>query len=144
MGTMDPMMAFLRARLAEEQSSAEAASPGPWRVSAEGDEVLAVDGITVADGFALSGRQLRATTAHIARHDPARVLAEVEATRQTIVMYEAATDVVRNPPNLEARQAARVEQFVLTEVLRLRALAYTDHPDYDEAWRPATPVSSPE
>jgi hypothetical protein len=70
---------FLRARLLERRAIAEAASPGPWSVNAESDEVLAADGITVADGFALSGRQLRATTAHVAANDPAYVLADIDS-----------------------------------------------------------------
>jgi hypothetical protein len=70
---------FLRARLLERRALAEAASPGLWSVNAESDEVVAIDGITVADGFALSGRQLRATTAHIAANDPKYVLADIDA-----------------------------------------------------------------
>jgi hypothetical protein len=70
---------FLRARIAERRALALAASPGPWHVNEEADEVLAVDGITVADGFALSGRQLRATAQHIAMHDPTAVIADCDA-----------------------------------------------------------------
>ncbi|MGW4422556.1 DUF6221 family protein [Streptosporangium sp. NPDC004631] len=85
---MSDLIAFFRARLDEDERWALAASPGPWSENAESDEVLAVDGITVADGFALSGNQLRATVAHIARHDPARVLAEVAAKRRLLEQYE--------------------------------------------------------
>lgn len=70
---------FLRARYAERRALAEAASPGPWHVNDEHDEVLAVDNITVAEGFALSGRQLRATTEHIAANNPTDVVADLDA-----------------------------------------------------------------
>lgn len=70
---------FLRARIAERRALAEAASPGPWRANEEADEVVAVDGITVADGFALSGRQLRATVQHIAANDPTDVINDLDA-----------------------------------------------------------------
>ena len=76
---MSEIADFLRARYAERRALAEAASPGPWRANAERDEVVAVDGITVAEGFALSGRQLRATVDHIAANDPADVIADLDA-----------------------------------------------------------------
>lgn len=76
---MSEIADFLRARIAERRALAEAASPGPWHANEEHDEVLAADGITVADGFALSGRQLRATVDHIAANDPADVIADCDA-----------------------------------------------------------------
>lgn len=76
---MSDIADFLRARIAERRALAEAASPGPWHANEEADEVLAVDGITVADGFALSGRQLRATVQHIAANDPNDVIADCDA-----------------------------------------------------------------
>ncbi|MEV4784007.1 DUF6221 family protein [Streptomyces tuirus] len=76
---MSDIADFLRARYAERRAIAEAASPGPWQANDEHDEVIAVDGITVADGFALSGRQLRATVDHVAANDPEDVIADIEA-----------------------------------------------------------------
>lgn len=76
---MSEIAEFLRARIAERRALAEAASPGPWRANEEADEVVAVDGITVADGFALSGRQLRATVQHIAANDPTDVINDLDA-----------------------------------------------------------------
>jgi hypothetical protein len=106
--------------LDEDEAAAQAASPGPWHVSAESDEVLAADGITVADGFALSGRQLRATTEHIARHDPARVLREVEAKRAILGWADS--------PALPGYERGYV--------IGALAAVYRDHPDYDPAWTP--------
>lgn len=57
---------------------------------------------------------------HIARHDPARVLAECEAKRAIV---EEAT----HP------QTSSVEGY---NILRILAVAHADHPDYDEEWRP--------
>lgn len=76
---MSEIADFLRARIAERRALAVAASPGPWHANEEHDEVVAVDGITVADGFALSGRQLRATVDHIAANDPEDVIAGCDA-----------------------------------------------------------------
>lgn len=76
---MSEIADFLRARYAERRAIAEAASPGPWHANDEADEVVAVDGLTVAEGFALSGRQLRATVDHIAANDPTDVIADLDA-----------------------------------------------------------------
>lgn len=54
----------------------------------------------------------------------ARMVREVEAKRRLLAMHEDAVRRVKNPPSAEARQAARVEQFVLEEVFR--ALAFPD------------------
>ncbi len=126
---------FLLARIEEDEALARSASPGPWHVDAESTEVLAVDGIVVADGFALSGPQTRATTAHIARHDPTRVLAECAAKRQTVAYFAEEIEYT----GLD-RQRMTDDQFrrVLDAERTLGWLAqpYADHPDFDPAWRP--------
>lgn len=118
----DDILAFLRARLDEDEQLALSASPGPWRPDDEHDEVLAADGIVVAEGFALSGQQLRATVDHIARHDPTRVLAEVDAKRRIVTAYE---NYDNDAPELDVPES----------VLRLLALPYASHPNYEECWR---------
>ena len=112
---------FLLARIAEDEEVAKAASPGPWHLSAERDEVLAVDGITVCDAFALSSPQVRATAEHIARHDPARVLAECAAKRLILRIWF---------------ESEFCERDVMNDVIDALALPYADHPDYREEWRP--------
>lgn len=57
--------------------------------------------------------------AHIARHDPARVLREVEAKRAIVALTLNLTD-------------GDPDEF---STLRHLAAVYSDHPDYDEAWR---------
>jgi hypothetical protein len=127
---VDDLVQFLRDRLDEDEAVAAAASPGPWRPSEEADEVLAVDGITVADGFALSGRQLRATTEHIARHDPARVLSEIEAKRALIDACDRA-DTLAAYPDFEGGVYSG-----LHDALEYLALPYADHPQFKPEWRP--------
>jgi hypothetical protein len=126
---VDELVQFLRERLDEDEALARAASPGPWRPNEETDEVVAVDGITVADGFALSGRQLRATTEHIARHDPPRVLAEVDAKRQII-------DLHGGDLNIDLIFCAHCEHHAPCPTLLMLALPYVDHPAYKSEWRP--------
>ncbi|MFE2164873.1 DUF6221 family protein [Streptomyces sp. NPDC059447] len=157
---MDDLVQFLRARLDEDEQTARAASPGPWKPGEEHDEVVAVDDITVAEGFALSGQQLRATVDHIARHDPARVLADVAAKRMLLDASSASC-----PPGCSAEHAFRGScalrwmgpvheeddgrwlhddtgaRFMAPPVtsewtLRVSALPYSAHPDYRPEWRP--------
>jgi hypothetical protein len=61
------------------------------------------------------------SAAHVARHDPARVLAECEAKRR-IVDSEGS-------PYVEGHVPA-------TRTLRFLALPYADHPDYRQEWKP--------
>jgi len=142
---MDDLIAFLRARLDEDADLALTASPGPWRPDEEHDEVLAVDDIVVAEGFALSGRQLRATVDHIARHDPARALAEIDAKRRILALHEPV--ILRAGGGAEHFNTTRVcrsceppkqfpEAAYPCDTIRLLALPYADHPEYQDAWRP--------
>lgn len=69
---------------------------------------------------------------HIARWNPARVLAECDAKRR-IVEEHAKLDVTR----VEALSNwERGHQVALDKVLRLLALPYADRPRYREEWRP--------
>jgi hypothetical protein len=138
MSTMN-LIEFLRARLDEDAEVARGASPGPWSPDAEHYEVVAVDGETVADGFALSNRQLRATVDHIARHDPVRVLAEVDAKRRILdeVVDEATgLDMSVDGDRRVGPRDTTTEPYLGTVLLRLLALPYAEHPDYREEWRP--------
>lgn len=121
------LVEFLRARLDDDEAQALAASPGPWSPNAESDEVTAVDGITVCDGFALSNNQLRATVEHIARHDPVRVLADVESTRKIVDRCE------REMRSYVGTGAQAATPYL---VLRLLALRYASDPAYREEWKP--------
>jgi hypothetical protein len=75
---------------------------------------------------------------HIARHDPARVLREVEAGRRLVMAliaaerYRAGADSLGNL----AGSYAAGEHAGLMRAAEFRAAVYDDHPDYDEAWRP--------
>lgn len=77
---------------------------------------------------------------HIARHDPARVLADCEAKRQIIAEHSA-------KPRRSWFECAVCfdpdggpgDYDFMTwpcPTLRYLALPHADHPDYDEAWRP--------
>lgn len=131
---MSDIADFLRARYAEQRALALAASPGPWQANGEHDEVIAVDGITVAEGFALSGRQLRATVDHIAVHNPAAVLADLDAKLFLIEGCEHALAAAEADPTTEA---AKNSTEVIDRLLRYFAAPFAGHPDHKgEEWAP--------
>jgi hypothetical protein len=137
---------FLRARYAERRALAIAASPGPWHANAEHDEVVAEDGITVADGFALSGRQLRATVDHIAANDPTDVIADLDAKLAIIELHTPV--VLRGGSGARYFEAVTVcrscetprqfpEQAYPCPTIRLLAQPFAGHPDHKgEEWAP--------
>jgi hypothetical protein len=65
--------------------------------------------------------------AHIAEHDPARVLREIEAKRQLVTLHsEGASELF----------CSNCEHEPPCPTLRLLALPYADRLGYREAWRP--------
>lgn len=141
---MSDLVEFLAARLDEDEARALAASPGPWMPNDEHDEVLAVDGITVAEGFALSGAQQRATVDHIVHQDPARVLREVEAKRRAIAEHRQIPSDREGIPDGWPRTGCGVcdtssdgwtDAGGYCNTLKFLAMPHSGHPDYQEAWR---------
>lgn len=126
---MNDLISWLRQQLDTDEQLALAASPGPWRPNAEHDEVLAVDDVRVADGFALSGRQLRATVDHITTHDPARVLRQVQAHRAILDAYEAEDNGARY-----GGCGDDCEWKALGYAVKLLASIYSDRDGYREEW----------
>lgn len=115
---MDDLIAFLRARLADDEQIALADLNETWKP--ETDE----NGTTI--GFAAPMQSLStARGLHIARHDPARVLAEADAKRRTLIRCEEAL-LAANP---------MLTHFAKETLLDLTR-PYADHPDYQDTWRP--------
>ena len=138
---------FLTARLDEDEEVARRASPGGWRYgdveSVAGgtlyDETRRIADIIYEnpedhDGYwtrHLLEPEADANGAHIARHDPARVLAEVEAKRRIVEAWVRADEAAGSYPGTDAGI-----EMGLHEAIALLALPYADHPDYDPDWKP--------
>ncbi|WP_435610041.1 DUF6221 family protein [Streptomyces sp. C10-9-1] len=135
------LVAFLRARLDEDEQAARAATPGPWRWRQEHGEPWepAEGGWLDYSGEYIAGADDRATlfgpgmtphadAVHIARHDPARALRDVEAARVVIEQYE---NLLYNVMPDDNTGIQAVEQ-----ILRAKAATYDGHPDYREGRRP--------
>jgi len=143
MGGMDDIVQFLRARLNETAARASAATPGPWSVDDESyaESISTSDGVTVVGGGRWGGEasvfESTADALHIAEHDPARVLAEVDAKRQIIGLHEPAEyEYADANVCLTCDQGGPLAYPCPT--LRLLALPYADHPAYRDEWRPTT------
>ncbi|MFJ5176686.1 DUF6221 family protein [Streptomyces griseoviridis] len=134
---MGDLLEWLGAQLDEDERSARAATPGPWHVRADG--VVADDGEHWPVAYT-DARLGGADVAHIAARDPARVLREIDAKRQTLTEYVAAGDAmdraVRDKDTV-GYNAARAERQVLERIVRREAVVYADRPGYrEEWWRP--------
>jgi hypothetical protein len=157
----DDIVEFIKARLSEDEQVARAANgpcwrPGDGNISEGGLYSLDGDGSDEARGWAIAwfelgmtnpggqlpalsslDRHAHANSVHAARHDPARVLREVEAKRRLLEWAQAQLDDFEDFPDdhqyrLEAIGVMRLH-------LPLLALPYSDHPGFREEW--ALPTS---
>jgi hypothetical protein len=151
---------FLRARLDDVEQVARAATAGPWRVH---DTWLNVGGhtATVLSGEG-NGTDLRAwlptwstepwdekrnvwnDAEHIALHDPARVLRQVEAGRRIVDEHEhvpaapwGSTEVTSVGCETCHDQGGDVIGKGWCATVRALALPFADHPEYRPEWAPS-------
>ena len=146
---------FLTARLAEDKAAALAATEGPWAWAATGEKdnswavalvgdadeeekmlsghVEAGDGIIIDPVCEAINGNL-ADGAHIARHDPARVLREVEAKRAILARCQMVLAAFHDPEGVEWPDVNRRERHHARRTIEDMASAYRDHEDYDPAW----------
>lgn len=116
MDGMDDLVQFLSDRLNDDEQTARAAGDG-W-YGYEPEQQIAF--VPPED------------SRHIARHDPARVLRDIEAKRQLLDRYaEVASNDIDEPYEYAYGWANG-----LGAAVRLLALPYADHPDYRDDWRP--------
>lgn len=157
---MTDLVEFLRDRLAEDEQAARAATHpreadiAAYRASLPLDmeplnEETAANwwggtnedgrgnywcGVWAGDGLVpilrMDDEYDRGTAEHIARWDPARVLAEVEAKRAILEHVSRTVAFAGEPPGIDLEDVPAIEH-----VLRLLAQAYAGHPDFDPTWR---------
>ena len=115
---MDDLVAFLRARVAEDEARARSAAESygdRWTADASGGVRGSIEYVSVIG-------EPGSPDDYVARHDPARVLREVDAKRRIVDRYAWLRE------HGDTGDAAWI--------LPLLAAAYADHPDYREEWRP--------
>lgn len=142
----DDLVAFLRARLDEDERIARAASwtdeanawhaePSPFGARHDGQRWYVEDGMEegVVSHVDPAASDDEGVARHIAEWDPARVLREIDADRALVAVYEAVADLDTEDPEPEFAYGRAAG---LGEAVRFRALRYADRPGYREEWRP--------
>ena len=132
---------FLNAQIAEDEAVALTASADldpTWWEKSEHARVYAGDWDWVVQGGEIeAGLNLRRDPlAHIARHDPGRVLAEC-AVKRAIVALHSSEQGVRYG-YCEQCWDGNMPLPYPCPTLRMLAEPYDDHPDYNTEWRPMT------
>ncbi|MER7131232.1 DUF6221 family protein [Streptosporangium saharense] len=126
------LTAFLKARFDEDERVARAdrGYSQEWHTEVARDDQH--DGgracVRSSQGDVITGDVDVERARHIAHYDPARMLREVAAKRQIL---DAHADIPGDGINF-----TRAEQDRAEETLRLLALPYADHDDYQEEWAP--------
>lgn len=138
---MTDLVTFLRARLDIDEQVAREALAGEWRNASTSSHyedaagpseavftALPDAGLTVVARTGARGdRAAMVNAEHIARHDPARVLAEVDAKRR---LLDYMVDLESKALDGNWWNLDRDLPF------QLLALPYADHPDYRPEWAP--------
>ena len=146
-GIMTDLVAFLRARLDEDEAVARDATTdcgmsAEWNEPTSGclDVGLPDHGGEDWQDYVWPQGDSRVTR-FIARHDPARVLREVEANRAILARYEFISQAATVNTG---REKVTVEKIAATLERDVRDIAavWSDHPDYEEAWNLQIPQST--
>jgi hypothetical protein len=133
---VDDLVAWLRAQLDDDERVAReagvSASGSRWHVADRGAVIVRDD-----DGMVVvfdEGSPSREEAEHIARWDPARVLAEVDAKRR--ILDEIVPLIDEMDGRIESEWGLRMEPIGESDALvKLLALPYADQPGYRPEWR---------
>ncbi|MEX3101221.1 MULTISPECIES: DUF6221 family protein [unclassified Streptomyces] len=131
------LVEFVRARLDEDAELARSGETWTAFDEAPGVETRRVDVDHSFERVVACTRSWRAL--HIAEHDPARVLREVDAKRMNLSELEASErdmDQAVRDGDTARYNALRSGRVALAGVVRRDATAWADHPDYREEWAP--------
>ena len=119
---MNELVDFIRAQLARDEQVAREAleqTAPEWRTYFK--QIIAPGSRHETE---IAEAETSEAAAHIARHDPARVLAEVEAKRKVVAWVE-----LQQVPNSTIGDDFAFALYAL-------ALPYADEPGYRDEWRP--------
>jgi hypothetical protein len=126
---------FLEARIAEDEAVANEATGARWVVlSGVNASLVNIDATQVRDekwkygrfGHIATTSHDAAYAAHIARHDPARVLAECAAKRAIAGLHKVGAD--------QCDEHNAMFESIPCPTIRALAAVYKDHPDYQQDW----------
>jgi hypothetical protein len=146
---MSDIAAFIRARLDKDEQVARTATPGPWRWTNAGSDTLGEQPVLESESdpttvvIDATGNHTEGYVcidagdqAHIARWDPARALAEVQAKRRIAETHQRIPHRCPMPVIAGENGQLWTDEEGPCYTLRLLALPYDWHDDYKEEWRP--------
>jgi hypothetical protein len=133
---MPDLADFLLARTAEDEADARRAAAvddlGPvWRAGRKWEDFAGI----YASGIEVADMPDTGVAPHIARWDPARVLAECQAKRR-IVEHHGSNGDDDFALCVICTEVGPDAQGWPCQTLRLLALSYADHEDYRPEWKP--------
>ena len=137
------LIPFMTARLDEEYASADLlAVQGTWHADESDPGIVRSEFFHIAARCSeaeLANAKLRA--GHVARYDPKRAKREIEAKRARLALFDwALTEMDRMLADDDAEKIDQGAAIGCCEAARtgvkLDAAVYSDHPDYDESWKP--------
>jgi len=138
---------FLTGRLDEDEAAANGVhviDNAPWHLlewydgEFENGETARVDLRSRTGSITHRGAIPRPVGAHIVRHDPARVLADVAAKRAIVAEHRCAGEFAPGVGYCSECGSGEPHEYPTRwpcATLRLLAASYADHPDFDPAWR---------
>lgn len=142
----DDLVAFLKARLDEDEETASYAGPAyiAWLTINVGTDGMFYTTVAARHGdwepWVADGHEIPEPVSARVVYDPARVRREVEAARMLVTAYEdqqgwlaSAGDPDTGPSSPEWTRGA---VDALLAAIRLRAAVYSDHPDHRPEWKP--------
>ena len=164
----EDLVAFLKARLDEDEAAARAAAEGPWKLKNSDDDPYwdggswdfgknasarrnvvrhwHIEGPNVHIESATNDAHFVPDLKHIARHDPARVLREVEAMRKMVKRGTEARWLADGDRKARAENgpdwapglefSVQRERIYFETILPYLAEVWSDHPDYRAEWKP--------
>jgi hypothetical protein len=150
------LVEFLTARWDEAEATAREADFEPWEVGPtfgaldnrvyvrrEGDPFDSIGTCVIACQVPNMPR-FRANARHIAANDPAHVLADITAKRAILAEHAIKDNGAGKPDSRycwtcyadRGYNADSSRYLAWCRTVRLLAVPFADHPDYDESWRP--------
>jgi Family of unknown function (DUF6221) len=122
---MDDLIAFITARLDEDEVVARSAAS----LQADPENGWGIDGRAITPHIGVVHEE--ESRVHIARHNPARVLREVEAKRAIVRRCGWSVNEPDRYPNGLVSPRAVLARQNLSDL----AAAWNDHPDYRAEWK---------
>lgn len=132
---MDDLVSFLRGRLDEDEHWAREACGPRWELAEEGICHCCLYVRDVDSGAQVAFPDGR-DAPHIARHDPGRVLRDVEAARAIVTRCELVSAAFADRAGGAWPDVSRRERAHADATLCALAAVYSDHPDYQQEWKP--------